>query len=258
VTGLGRYLGFRKRKRARRRRLRNPDPVKRPELALKVETDVDSSTLLLAFGGMNQRIGMPPFEFFRLVGDTPVKRVFARDLRQAWYHRGLPGEGDTLLSVRDHLGELIAGAGVERLVVAGGSAGGYAALTYGTLLQADTVLAFSPQTILDLDELAAMNDHRWDDHLEPLVERGELDPSWIDLRTALPRARAGDTLCRVFFDETLATDRLHAERLAGLEGVRLYRFARGSHELVRELRDSGALERVLHRALWPDAGEQGA
>ncbi len=252
VSALGRYLGFRKRKRARRLRLQNPEPLTRPELALKVETDVDSSTLLLAFGGMNQRIGMPPFEFFSLAGETPVKRLFVRDLRQAWYHLGLPGLGDTLMSVRDHLRELIAGADAERLVVAGSSAGAYAALVLGTLLQADTVLAFSPQTILDLDELAAMNDHRWDDHLEPLVKRGQLDPAWVDLRTALPRARTSDTRCEVFFDTTLATDRLHAERLAGLDGVRLYRFGRGSHELVRELRDSGALQRVLHRALGHD------
>ena len=44
-------------------------------------------------------------------------------------------------------------------------------------------------------------------------------------------------------------DRLHAERLIGLEGLRLYRFGRGGHNIARMLRETGALDKVLQRAL---------
>jgi hypothetical protein len=57
----------------------------------------------------------------------------------------------------------------------------------------------------------------------------------------------------VFFDESLAVDRAHAERLVGLEGVQLYRFGHGRHHLVTSLRDSGVLERVLRRELGTTA-----
>jgi hypothetical protein len=66
---------------------------------------------------------------------------------------------------------------------------------------------------------------------------------------ALPRASRGETRFHVFFDDSLSVDRLHAERLLGLEGLRLYRFGRGRHHLVRALREVGALERILRTAL---------
>jgi pimeloyl-ACP methyl ester carboxylesterase len=212
---------------------------------------VDSRTLLLAFGGMVGRIGIPPFEFFSLTGSIPVKRLFVRDLRQAWYHRGVPHHGATLAEVAESLGRLIAPHEVDRLVVAGNSAGGYAALLFGALLGADTVLSFAPQTVLDLDLLAGMGDHRWDDRLEPLAAASGLDTRFADLRQVLPAARRADTAYQIYFDDTLRSDRLHAERLAGVRGVRLYRFGRGSHSIARSLRETGALGRVLRDALWP-------
>jgi hypothetical protein len=94
-----------------------------------------------------------------------------------------------------------------------------------------------------------IGDHRWDDLLVPLVEAGSIDPRWADLSTALPPARRADTRYQIYFDDTLPVDRLHVERLLGLEGLRLYRFGSGRHNLVRALRDVGALERILRTAL---------
>ncbi len=209
----------------------------------------DSRTLLIAFGGLQGELGMPVFEFFKSTRDLPVKRLFVRDLRQAWYHRGLSGEERALADVAATLRELIAREHVERLVTVGNSAGGYAALVFGTILGADVALAFSPQTVLDLHVWAQFEDRRWEDELRPLIDAGVLDASWSDLRTALPAARRGATRYEVFFDETNRLDRLHAERLAGLDGVRLYRFARGGHMVSLALRRSGALDRLLRRAV---------
>lgn len=244
------YLTRRVRYLKRRYRHRFPKALPDDDVPLSLDMDSDSRTLLIAFGGMRGRIGMPPFEFLSLTGTIPVKRLFVRDLRQAWYHRGMPGHGTTLLDVADALKELLAAHEVERLVIAGNSSGGYAALVFGTLLGADTVLCFSPQTILDLDVLASMEDHRWDEPLLELTAAGALDPQWVDLRAALPEARQRNTRYHVYFDESLAVDRLHAERLGAIEGLRLFRFGRGGHYLIRRLRDAGALERLLRSALY--------
>jgi pimeloyl-ACP methyl ester carboxylesterase len=220
--------------------------------------DHEARTLLVTFGGLGGSGGKASFEFGSISRDIPVKRLFVRDLHQSWYHHGMPRHGRTLEAVAEPLRQLLAEHDVERLVVAGNSAGGYAALVFGTLLGAHTVLSFAPQTVLDCDTLAEMDDHRWDAFLEPLAAEDALEPRWIDLRVALPRARRTDTRYNVFFDETIRGDRLHAERLHGLDGVRLYRFGRGGHRLVRDLRDCGALERILREALFqtPRAGRK--
>ncbi|MGO8906104.1 MAG: alpha/beta fold hydrolase [Solirubrobacteraceae bacterium] len=228
------------------------------EAPLCLDMAGDSRTLLLAFGGMVGKIGIPPFEFFSLTAGTVVKRLFVRDLRQAWYHRGIPRHGSTLAEVAQSLRKMLEHHQVERLVVAGCSAGGYAALVFGTLLGAHTVICFAPQTVLDLDVLAAMDDHRWDERLGRHAAAGVVDGRFTDMRELLPRARCADTAYRIYFADSLHADRLHAERLAGLDGVRLYRFGTAGHNIARSLRDSGSLRCVLDRALSAPAGSHSA
>jgi pimeloyl-ACP methyl ester carboxylesterase len=220
-----------------------------PRIALAADMAHASRTLLLAFGGIVGRIGIPPFEFFALTAGMPVKRLFVRDLHQAWYHRGIPGHGSTLPQTAESLRDLLAREQVDRLVLAGNSAGGYAALVFGALLGADTVLCFAPQTVLELDSLAAMNDHRWDDRLSEHEATGAIDARFTDVRRLLSSTQLTDTDFRVYFDASLQADRLHAERLADLRGVRLYGFGHGGHGIARALRDCGALQRVVRRAL---------
>lgn len=225
--------------------------VEDPNEPLSFDMGSDSSTLLVAFGGMAGQLGIPPFEFFKATGEIPVKRLFVRDLHQAWYHRGIPGHGRTLEEAAASLKKLIAEHDVERLVVAGNSAGGYAAVAFGTLLAAETALSFAPQTVLELDTLAEWQDDRWDVQLRELVQAGAMDARWTDLRSALRERGTGATRYEVYFDETLEVDRFHADRLAGIEGVRLHRLKGGAHSVVLDMRERGELERVLRRALVP-------
>ncbi len=127
-----------------------------------LDMDSDSHTLLLIFGGLGSDAGVPSFEFGSITREIPVKRLFVRDVHQAWYHQGMPRHGRTFASMAESLSELLAPHDIDRLVVAGNSAGGYAALVFGTLLGADAVLSFAPQTVLNCDMLAEMDDHRWD------------------------------------------------------------------------------------------------
>jgi hypothetical protein len=238
-----------------RRRFRSS--MENPNEPLSLDMGGDSRTLLVAFGGMAGQLGMPPFEFFKATGEIPVKRLFVRDLHQAWYHRGIPGHGDTLEAAAASLRALIDRHDVNRLVVAGNSAGGYASLAFGTLLDADTALSFAPQTVLDPGVLAEWDDHRWDGQLEDLVRGGAIDQRWSDLRSALAGGegrREGGTRYEVYFDETLEVDRLHADRLSGVPGVTLHRLSAGAHSVAQAMRETGELGRVLRAALLDPAG----
>jgi hypothetical protein len=217
----------------------------------------DSRTLMIAFGGRPGGLGMPPFEFFKITGRIRTKRMFVRDLRQAWYHEGVPGAGETITEMAESFAHTIGAHEFDRLVVTGISAGGYAALLFGTMLRADVVVAFSPQTVIDPEVMAAMDDHRYDDPLVELAARGRLDERWTDLREALPRVRSAGTLYELHFDPSSRPDRLHAERLAELGGVRLHRHDGAGHNIPGVLREQGQLESVLLEALEvPEEGTQ--
>jgi pimeloyl-ACP methyl ester carboxylesterase len=220
-----------------------------PTAPLCSDMKVDSSTLLLAFGGMKGKLDIPPFEFFGLTSGLPIKRLFVRDLKQAWYHRGVRRHGSTIPEVAEHLERIIDRRQIERLVVVGTSAGGYAALIFGSLLGADRVLCWGPQTSLDPEVLDRMGDHRWDDKIAGLIASNALDEDWIDLRSALPAARIGQTRYELFFDDAYLPDRLHVERLADVDGAQLRPVAGGKHEVARQMRKTGELEQVLRSAL---------
>jgi hypothetical protein len=246
------------------RRGRQPPPKVRRLLPREEYTEVEaierddfaSDTLLLILSGMNTDVteddGKPAgmgFEFHRLAKRMPVKRMFVRDPYHAWYQRGLPGTEESFDGALELVRREVLSARARRLVVVGNSAGGYAALIFGTMLRADVVLSFSPQTTLDLEAQLRIGDKRWEDRLRPLLAHGLVAEQWADAGQVLRRETDG-TAYRVFVDDSFDLDRWHANRVAGLEGVRLYRFGdRGGHRLVRNLRDSGALEVVLNDAV---------
>lgn len=217
--------------------------------SISADVSAVSDTMLLAFGGLKGKLDIPPFEFFSLTGHIPVKRVFVRDLQQAWYHRGLLEEAPSIEATAELLRQMIEEQRVKRLVVAGTSMGGYAALLFGALLGADTVLAFCPQTIIDPRRLEEMEDLRWTEYLGQLLDAGHLEPRWLDLRTQLPTSRRAKTHFDVFFDPASRLDLQHAERISGIEGVELHRYRGGEHLITRTMRDSGELTRVLRGAL---------
>lgn len=227
--------------------------VEDPSVPLSFDMDNDSSTLLIAFGGMMGGLGIAPFEFFRATGGFPIKRIFVRDLQRAWYHRGIRDGGNNIDELAVTLKRLLDPHEIDRLVVTGTSAGGYAALVFGALLGADTAISFAPQTVLDLEVLGEMGDHRWDPQLKRMQANGWINPQWTDLREALPRCRRADTRLQLHFDPTMGFDREHCERLAGLEGIEMIPREGGGHNIAKDMRGKGELEALLRAALTDPA-----
>ena len=163
----------------------------------------DSRTLLLAFGGMVGRIGIPPFEFFSLTGEMPVKRLFVRDLRQAWYHRGIPGHGASLPEVADSLRAMIA----RRTSTVSSSPAPRRAATRRSCsapCSAPTPCSASRRRPCSTStSWPRMDDHRWDDRLGRQSAGGDVDTRFTDLRRVLPRARRADTRYRIYFADAL-------------------------------------------------------
>jgi hypothetical protein len=209
----------------------------------------DATTMLVIFSGAWAESGPPPFEFTALTSQMPVKRLFVRDVQGVWYHKGVPGFGGTVDEVRESLRLVLGDHEIERLVVMGNSRGGYAALLFGTLLQADLVLAFAPQTVIDREWLSTIGDDRWDHSLDLLERHGGPDRRYVDLAEALPRDGRGKTEYRIHYNAASPADESHALRLRGLPNLELVAHDAGGRAVVRWLRVNEKLMPIFRTAL---------
>ncbi|MDF2753941.1 MAG: sulfotransferase [Gaiellaceae bacterium] len=222
----------------------------RPDAHVVLDLATESSALLVLFGGIAGGVSMPVFEFFRLTSGFPAKKVFLRDPRRGWYQLGIPGVGDSATAVRDLLSAAIERARAERVVMAGASAGGFAALLFGAWCAADEVIAFSPQTFVDAENRWLAGDTRWPEQIDALHQALATDSraAILDLLDVLPLA-PGKTCYQVHVSTDDPLDLFHAQRIAGRSGVEIFQHDRGGHLLVKTLRNRGLLQPMLLQAL---------
>lgn len=208
----------------------------------------DSDVMLVAFGGLKGGVGrILPFEFFNITKEIGTKKLYVRDPRQMWYHLGLPGVANSIDGIKDHLKPIIKGQNPRRVVVVGNSAGGYAALLFGCLLDVDTVIAFSPQTFLNKDLMGTHQDNRWTARLMALYRVGE--EKYYNLKRVLFRHRHRKTRYKIHFPEQNRLDYIHAWRMRDVPTVSLRPYESDTHHLVTDLRDSGKLKEILLKDL---------
>jgi hypothetical protein len=222
-----------------------------PADGILADVEREGSTLLIAFGGLYGKFaGMPVFEFFSLLAreDPAVKRVFVRDLRQAWYQHGVEGAGASVPEVAARLREIAATSGAERVVTIGASAGGFGAILFGALIEADAVHAFSPQTFVDRRHRALYLDRTNRPQIAALRASLGARGSYFDLRRVVARAD-GSTGYVIHYPARNRTDVLHALRMRSLPGVELRPYPTRAHNVIGMLRDEGRLPALLETVI---------
>jgi predicted esterase YcpF (UPF0227 family) len=113
-------------------------------------TNNDKEILIVTFGGSNSStFGMLPFEFRNCLTKwfPSIDKKFYRDLHQCWYQRGIEGISTNIEDTKVYLEKVI--DGYKKVIFMGTSAGGYAAILFGSLLNVSHVIAFSPQSIIN-------------------------------------------------------------------------------------------------------------
>lgn len=112
-----------------------------------------NETLIVCFGGMASAfLNEPPFEFLRFLSSSFKNRsdfAFYIDKNQCWYHKGVRDITDSVDETRIYLDNIIKNRNYKNVIFMGSSAGGYAAILFGSLCKnVNSVLAFVPQTKL--------------------------------------------------------------------------------------------------------------
>ena len=140
------------------------------DIASTPEGAAAGETLVIAFGGLQQRVGgghgggVAPYEFVRACHKAGAKfALFVRDPTRSWYLRGVggvrystaSGGGRERLRSSTSFDEMVSTLESEirhlapaRVVTIGSSMGGYASARAAIALGADVGVAFSPQVLL--------------------------------------------------------------------------------------------------------------
>lgn len=108
-----------------------------------------SKTLMVSFGGCALSFGgIPRFEFMNTldIHFPDFDRYFLIDKDGKWYHNGIEGISKNIDETLQYLRRI--SENYDSVFFMGTSAGGYAAILFGSLLNVKTVLVFIPQTLV--------------------------------------------------------------------------------------------------------------
>lgn len=109
--------------------------------------------LIITFAGSALLFGgIPPFEFLNYLGKNYTNEcdlVFFIDNYQCSYHKGIKNISNNIDETAVYINDIIDSGNYDKIIFMGNSAGGYAAILFGSLCKnVSNVIAFIPQTIL--------------------------------------------------------------------------------------------------------------
>lgn len=112
--------------------------------------DNNSNTLLITFAGMGVKGSVPTFIFHNFLKCySIIDKLFLRDMKCQYYVSGLKNQTSSLQETIDFIKRKISSKKYDKIIALGCSAGGFAAILFGQLLNFTKIIAFAPQTVLN-------------------------------------------------------------------------------------------------------------
>ena len=215
--------------------------INNPDLPAILDLSYRDRPLLIAFGGIAGALGIPPFEFFNLTKDLDLNKIYLRDLSQTWYHSGLPGISKNIEETAYFLRQKIDESGADKVIVFGNSMGGYAAILFGILINADIVHAFSPHTFINSAKYVRSKKEIRHMH-------NNFSTKYFDLKDAInSNNNLGEF--NLYYDSNDKLDKKHAMHLKGSQNFALHSFTGGGHLLIKALKKSGELQNIISSSI---------
>ncbi|WP_282782595.1 hypothetical protein [Phaeodactylibacter xiamenensis] len=201
--------------------------------------------LFVAFGGIRQRLGAPPFEFFNSIANIDCDKIFLRDFQRSWYQRGIDQELNDFDKVVNYLEGVISKYKYRKVCFLGNSMGGYAAILFGTILDVDKVIAFAPQSFIDKFRRFIYRDKRSRGLKDNLYTYENVNIAHFDLKKFLLKNDSYKTEINIYYSALDRLDSRHAKRLKNRKNVILHPIYEGDHSVIRVVRGSGLLHTIL-------------
>ena len=207
----------------------------------------NSSRLYVIFGGIAQGFVLPPFEFIKTLEPLGHSCLFLRDAHQMWYHLGVRGQTNSITHTVEYLKNIIKRSHAQEVIFTGNSMGGYAALLLGSLVGNVRIIAFSPQTFIGLEKTLKHGDLRWFRRMATLSLRKRSSSKYFDLKNHFQSLKTHPQ-STLYVSRKERRDLAHAQNMQGLPNMTIIESEHGGHKLVKQLRDSGELLKILTAA----------
>lgn len=218
--------------------------------------------LLAVCFGFYDANGNAQFDFYKrlkkleALSGKKINKLLLRDRTSAWYLRGVDGLGADVDSTIDEIKKVITQVKPSRVITIGQSMGGYAAILYGALLNADQAISFGPLSCFDSKKLEILRDYRW----LPLVKKLEENPPkpfYNDL-PKLIRDKKPKTEFNIFYgtnpgemgdrNEGVNYDAAHALAFHGL--AKLFPLHHSPHAVVEYMRVNKIINEALLKVIF--------
>lgn len=204
----------------------------------------DSDTAVVSFSGLtnlNTR-KTAPFNFVRSVHRYPVNKIYLRDVHSCWYQLGTYGYG-SVQALSYELKRMLKKLGTQHSIFVGNSAGGFAALLFGFLCEADHIVAISPQTDLSL-ALRQHADKKMVYTYNPNTMSRANNSQYFKASNFSKKYRGR---LDIHYAGQSLPDVQHAGELVNIANY--YRYNYNKHDLVKHLKNTKLLNRILRNAV---------
>lgn len=214
-----------------------------------VQTEEKSDVLIIAFWGLMAKIGFPVFEFFNMLSPLWINVIYIRDLNQSRYHWWLRWLSSSLHETADIISKHIAAIEPRKTIFLWNSAGWYAAILFGILLDCDEVHAFAPQSYLSLLRKLYSRDFRYRLLHVKVFFIDILCPKqflYNDLNYLKKYPYKSNII--IYYDPEHKQDTLHAQRISKLPHTILHRYSWG-HSVIKKMKQSWELLDIITHAI---------
>lgn len=212
----------------------------------------NSKTLIVTFAGMGWKNSIPTFIFHNYLKTySNIDKLFIRDIKMRYYLTGLKNNTDNFDKTIEFIKKMTIDKGYKKIIGIGCSAGGYAAILYGNLLNFSKIIAFSPQTVLNDKKETLIGDVynapktcRW---LRGLYKDDNNYQKALDLMNYSPFNSKIDIHYSVSGNKGI--DKKHALYLNSDNKCDVYEHPGNDHMIALTLRDNGKLKDIIDESI---------
>tara|TARA_B110000305_G_C19465899_1_gene658011 strand:- start:1340 stop:2716 length:1377 start_codon:yes stop_codon:yes gene_type:complete len=213
--------------------------------------DNDSDVLLIPFAGMGWKNSIPTFIFYNFLNQyKSIDKLFIRDINCRYYMTGLKNSTLSFEETIELIKSYCTKKKYRKIIGLGCSAGGFAAILYGQLLNFTKVLAFAPQTVINRkkDELIediynAPKTCKWlqTKSNEPLYQKS------LDLNNFSPFDKCPIDI-HYSVNGNNGIDKKHALYIE-CEGCKIIEHPGNDHMIALTLRNNGKLKNIIENEI---------
>lgn len=218
---------------------------KLPQSQEKIHYMSNNKMLYLFFSGLGHRLGMTmePEVFLKDLHGRGADVIYLMDNSNSVYQFGIEGIGKDIDEVASYLKNIT--KGYDKVITWGHSNGGYSAILYGLLLDADLSFAFSANTFVDVYSRVRCKDDRSFLKKNRVCKKTPT-PQYLNLKKVFETwPKSNKTRYFLFYGEGHRCDFIHASEMSNLENFSLYSCDTSGHNSAQILEASGTIDRLV-------------